>query len=303
MLKIWLIKITHTPAITMKIITDRARYLLLLLLVPLLVSCTTGFFYNNLDRISLWYINDYVSLTRKQREEYNWRFNDLQRWHREYELNNYRQFLSAIDQQIAAQHLSAADIEQAVTTYHQEARVLWVNLVLKASPHLHQLILQLSRQQKQELISSLVAKNRSHFIEIQALSDRERQQRKIKRLKKNLSRWMGSFTREQEQMIEQWAKDLHPLDQGHYQFRQQWLSELRKTLRLPEAESEKRLELQLAHRETFMTPEYRRQLEENRQLTEKLIAGLLITRTTRQQRVLVREISGWLKLIGRMTRT
>ena len=278
----------------------RVRYIILLLSLPLFVSCTPGFFYNNLGRISLWYIDDYVPLTHEQKKEYAWRFNAVQQWHRKYELDNYRLFLSAIDQKISSENLSTSDIEQAVTRYHQKARALWVNLILKTSPHLHQMTLQLSNQQKQELISNLSAKNQSHFKKNQTLSDKEKQERKIKRLKKTLSRWAGSFTDEQEQMIQKWAKDLHPLDLGHYEFRKQWLAELNTTLGLPEAESKVRLEQQLTNREALMTPGHRRQLEANRKLTETLIARLLITRTTKQQKNLVREISDWLDLIDRV---
>lgn len=284
----------------MKNFVIRFRYFLLLLLFPLLVSCTPGFFYNNLDRISLWYINDYISLTSTQKKEYAWRFNEIQQWHRKYELDNYRLFLSAINRQIGSEALSEADIEQAVAMYHQQAMVLWINLGYKIYPHLHELTLQLSNQQKQELISNLSAKNLSYFENIKALSNEEKQEKKSKRLKKNISRWVGSFTDEQEQMIQQWAKDLYPLDQSHYEFRRHWIAELNKSLLLPASESKVRLEQLLANREAFMALDYHQKLKENRELTEKLIAKLLISRTTKQQKTLVQEINNWLDLIGRV---
>ena len=284
----------------MKNFIIRVRVIVLLAFLPLLVSCTPGFLYNNLDRISLWYIDDYVTLTSKQQRAYTQQFNQLQQWHREYELKNYQLFLSSIDQQVGSGTLARQDIQHAVTNYHQEARTLWVNLVVKVSPHLHELTQQLSDQQKKELIHNLSAKNQNYYEKKQALSEKEWQEDKIKRLEKNMSRWIGSFTKEQEQKIQQWAKNLDPLDQNHYEFRQQWLGQLAEALSLPEQESKNRLEQLLANREAFMTPEYRQRLKANRILTEALIANMLITRTTKQQKALVREINDWLELIGRV---
>ena len=299
MVKMWFLKIIYKP-VYMKKIINRLRVLILLTLLPLLVSCTPGFLYNNLDRISLWYIDDYVTLTSEQQTTYTQQFNELQRWHREYELKNYQHLLSSINQQIGSETLSRQEILQAVTDYHQEARNLWVNLVAKVSPHLYEPVRQLSDQQKNELIHNLSAKNQRHYEKKQALSEEEWQQDKIKRLKKNISRWIGSFTPEQEHEIQQWANNLNSLDQNHYAFRKQWLDQLASVLNQPELASKNSLEQLLANHEAFMNPSYRQQLEANRTLTEELIANLLIARTTKQQKTLVREINDWLELIGKV---
>lgn len=283
----------------MKNFITRVRIILLLILIPLFVSCSSGFLYNNLSRVTLWYIDDYVSLTSEQQKAYTKQFTELQQWHRESELKDYQLFLSDINQQVDSETLSGREIEQAVTSYHQQARTLWLNLVHEASPRLHNLTLQLSDKQKQELIHNLSEKNRSHYVKMQDMSKREWQEYKIKRLKKNLSRWIGSFTPEQKQKVQQWAIDLNPLDQGHFEYRQHWLKELASTLSLPKQQSKVRLEQLLANREALMTTAYRQKLEANRALTEKLIADLLTTRTTKQQNTLVQEIDDWMGLISR----
>lgn len=284
----------------MKNFIARTRITLLLLLAPLLISCSSGFLYNNLSRISLWYIDDYVTLNSKQQKAYATEFSELQQWHREYELKHYQAFLSGIDKKTGAEQLSKQDLEREVASYHQEARSLWANLVRRASTHLHKLTQEMSDQQKQELIQNLQAKNRDHYEKMQAMSKSEWQEYKVKRLKKNISRWIGSFTSTQKQQVQQWTGELISLDQEHFEFRKHWLQQLEASLKLPGQESKAQLEQLLTSPESFMTEAYRQKLKKNRALTESLIAHLLLARTAKQQKTLVREIDDWMDLINRV---
>ena len=283
----------------MKIFFSRLRGVLLLCILPLLISCTPGFLYNNLDWITLWYVDDYVSLDSAQKKAYTLKFNEIQQWHREYELENYRQLFMAINRQVDSEHLTEADINRAVSSHHQAARTLWRKLVIKTFPHLHELTGTLSDRQKQELIHNLSEKNKSHFKKKQSYSSEEWQEEKVARLKKNLSRWLGSLTKEQVQMVISWAGELHRVDRLHYEYRQQWLHELQQALALPLDKSSQQLEQLLANREDSMPSDYRQLLEANRQLTEQLIARLLITRTTSQNKNLADEVDDWLKAINK----
>ena len=63
------------------------RRLALAALLLTQVGCSsTSFFYNRLDTLINWYVDDYVTLTRDQRAEFENQLNELLTWHRREEL-------------------------------------------------------------------------------------------------------------------------------------------------------------------------------------------------------------------------
>src|SRR5687767_3440349 len=71
----------------------RTRMFLLILAVALGVTACTNFFYNRLDTVAAWYIQDLVSLDHDQRSDLrSWLEGTLQ-WHRSSELRRYVTFL------------------------------------------------------------------------------------------------------------------------------------------------------------------------------------------------------------------
>src|SRR5687768_1770525 len=71
----------------------RTRFLLLLSAVALSVTACTNYFYNRLDTLAAWYIQDLVSLDDDQRSDLrSWLEGTLQ-WHRRSELRRYATFL------------------------------------------------------------------------------------------------------------------------------------------------------------------------------------------------------------------
>ena len=283
----------------MNVFFSRYRFLFLLIVIPLLSACSSVFLYRNLHWISLWYIDDYISLTADQKKIYTSKFNELQQWHREYELENYQLLLSGIQLQINSRTLSEKELGQAVNTHHQTIRGLWQKLAIKLSPYLHELSLKLSEPQKQELLSNLSKKNQSHYEKNQSLSREQWQQKKSRQLEKTITRWTGKLTEEQQALIQQWANNLHRQDKQYYQYRQQWLDELKIALSLPADPSRNRLTKLLAHRETFMPPKLRQQFMENQKQTEQLIVQVIATRSANQQKNIVQKLNHWLNLMSR----
>src|SRR6186713_622496 len=73
----------------------QARVVVLLLLTLTLgaVAGCTNFFYDKLDTLARWYIQDLVSLDNDQRSDVHAWLESTLRWHRQSELTRYAQYL------------------------------------------------------------------------------------------------------------------------------------------------------------------------------------------------------------------
>src|SRR5687767_5971123 len=128
--------------------------LLLLVLAGTLAGCT-NFFYNRLDTLAAWYVQDLVSLDDSQRNDLRTWLNETLQWHRRSELIRYAKFLREL----------AATSEQPgnASTYKSvEAQVegFGARLVEQAAPDAARLMMSLTPEQIDELEASLAEKAR-----------------------------------------------------------------------------------------------------------------------------------------------
>ncbi|MEM7027656.1 MAG: DUF6279 family lipoprotein, partial [Pseudomonadota bacterium] len=82
-------------------------------------GCTQSFFYNRLDTLFNWYVDDYVELNKVQQENFDVRLDAILEWHRKVELPRYVNFLTQIE----------TDINQTVDGEILDA---WINQALNA---------------------------------------------------------------------------------------------------------------------------------------------------------------------------
>ena len=74
----------------------RFKIFTFILLMLSLSSCTQSFFYNRLDTLFNWYIDDYIELDQTQQQSFDAQLNKVLQWHRSEELNRYIQFLKQL---------------------------------------------------------------------------------------------------------------------------------------------------------------------------------------------------------------
>lgn len=162
-------------------------------------SACTNFFYNRLDTLASWYIQDLVSLDDDQRGDLrSWLEGTLQ-WHRSSELTRYATFL----RELAS---TAAQPGNATTYRDIESRVeeFGSRLVERATPDAARLLMKLTPEQLIEFETNLTEKSRQrNEDDLQALADGKWHQKRARDIEKQLKRWTGSITRQQRQLIAQ----------------------------------------------------------------------------------------------------
>ena len=67
-----------------------------MLLTLLAAGCTMSFTYNHLDWLIPWYVDDYVDLSRQQRQVLQSQLGPVLQWHREEELEHYLEWNAQI---------------------------------------------------------------------------------------------------------------------------------------------------------------------------------------------------------------
>lgn len=204
----------------------------LLLLSLLLVGCSSyRFAYNNLDRILISYIDDYVDLDDDQRQQLQTSIDLWQLQHRQQQLPIYRDQLLRVRQQIAAASSSEAVVDSAmVEGWALQVEQNWQQLRLSWLPPIQNLLGQLQPAQQQRLLQQLrkrLKKQRTEYLE---RTPSEQQSHRYDRYRKRIQRWSGPLEPRQKKQL----KALVPkLDDNRLQwldYRARWIDQLEQLL-------------------------------------------------------------------------
>ncbi|MDY6945474.1 MAG: DUF6279 family lipoprotein, partial [Pseudomonadota bacterium] len=170
---------------------------MLLLVVTLGVGACTNFFYDRLDTLAAWYIQDLVSLDDGQRSNLrSWLEGTLQ-WHRKSELSRYVSFLREL-----AGEASRPGNATRYQSIESQVEQFGARLVDQAAPDAARLLLSLTPEQLTEFEINLAEKSRERNRKnLKALADGNWHQQRARDIEKQLKRWTGAVTRQQKQLI------------------------------------------------------------------------------------------------------
>lgn len=175
----------------------RALRLSLLLAATLSLSACANFFYNRLDTLAAWYIQDLVSLDDSQRSDLRSWLDDTLQWHRSSELMLYAKFLRELANMAA--HPGNASTYKSVETQVEQ---FGSRLVNRAAPDAARLLMSLSPEQLDEFENNLARKSRErNEKDLKALENGQWHEQRAKAIEKQLKRWTGSITRQQQTLI------------------------------------------------------------------------------------------------------
>ncbi|AMO54910.1 hypothetical protein GZ77_25380 [Endozoicomonas montiporae] len=275
----------------------RVCCLFLLMMLPFLPSCSTTYVYDNLDWLVHWYVDDYVTLTPTQKQDFDRRFSQLQQWHKNSELQEYQLWLESIRDQLMNKELSRHDILVSVRSHRMKSLTFWQRLVSEAEPHLLQLLDQLSDQQQQELTENIRKQLLKRYDRREALGRKGWERDKVARMEKGLKPWVGKLGREQKKLLMNWAVELHNLDQQNREFRLDWLARLTELRALPLSQRRGKFAMLVVNPDHFRTTDHLQKLDENRELTDRVIAEVIALLSQRQNKMALAEIEQWLQRI------
>lgn len=197
--------------------TRSKALLLLLALSATLVGCT-NFFYNRLDTLATWYIQDLVSLDDSQRNDLQRWLNETLQWHRRSELIRYAKFVREL----------AATSERPGTdsTYkgiESQVEGFGSRLVERAAPDAARLLLNLTPAQIDELDANLAEKSRErNEKDLEAVANGKWHVKRARDIEKQLKRWTGTVTKEQRQLIAQLSHQFQSTTADWLESQERW---------------------------------------------------------------------------------
>lgn len=272
--------------------TRLKKLLLLLALTATLAGCT-NFFYNRLDTLASWYIQDLVSLDDSQRNELHVWLNETLQWHRRSELVRYAKFLREL--------VTTAERPGNTATYKGiEAQVegFGSRLVEQATPDAARLLTSLTPEQLDELEKNLTEKARERNEKsLKAQAEGKWHEKRAKDVEKQLKRWTGSVTKEQRQLIAQLSTQFQSTTTDWLESQERWRHAMFSALRArftagqSPAEVEERILALLRTPDTQWTRAYQAKATQNREQSLTVLGAIDASLTAPQRAYLQRELT------------
>ena len=193
------------------------KILLCLLLVIFVSGCSLRFVYNNLDWITNWYLDDYVTLNEQQQQVFDKEFEQMHLWHRATQLPVYTEQLKAlklaINNEITDQH-----VIDNLAKFVQH----WQNFLIAAEPKLQPLAYSLTDEQKQQLLQAINEGNQDRLDDNEALSAQEWYEERADEQKSQLKEWFGKLSKAQKQQVTLMSMGYQRSFEPRMHYRQRW---------------------------------------------------------------------------------
>lgn len=276
-------------------ITSWTRKLIAAMLLTLLAAgCTMSFTYNHLDWLIPWYVDDYVDLSRQQRQLLQGQLGPVLQWHREEELERYLELLDQIEADLAGE-VTAAQVRSWADEIIAAVERVEENMVSVAL----QFGATLSDEQLAEFMESVWEEHREYEEEFLGRTDEEYVEENAENLEELLERFTGRLIDEQEAILLQAAESLQRFDAVWVEDHEKWLNTLGPLLqRKPGWENAVREAY--ANRTRQQSPEYTKLLEYNKEVVSQAIADVLNRLNDKQRKHLDDEIEGFRTLVQRL---
>jgi hypothetical protein len=265
--------------------------LLLLVLAGTLAGCT-NFFYNRLDTLATWYVQDLVSLDDSQRSDLRTWLNETLQWHRRSELIRYAKFL----RELAA---TSARPGNASTYKSVEDQVegFGARLIEQAAPDAARLMMNLTPEQIDELEANLAEKARERNEKnLAAQAEGKWHAKRAKDIEKQLKRWTGAVTKEQKQLIAQLSTQFQSTTTDWLESQERWRHAMFGALRerftagQSPAVVEERILTLLRTPEAQWTRAYQAKATQNREQSLTVLGAIDASLTAAQRAHLQREL-------------
>jgi predicted outer membrane protein len=277
------------------LITSWTKKLIAALLLTLLAAgCTMSFTYNHLDWLIPWYVDDYVDLSRQQRQLLQGQLGPVLQWHREEELERYLELLDRIEADLARE-VTAAQVRSWADEIIAAAERVEENMVSVAL----QFGATLSDEQLAEFMESVWEEHREYEEEFLGRSDEEYIEENKDNLEEFLERFTGRLNDEQDAVLQRAAESLQRFDGVWLEDHEQWLNTLGPLLqRKPGWEDAVREAY--ANRTLRRSQQYEELLEYNMGVVSQAIADVLNRLNDKQRKHLDDEIEDFRSLVQRL---
>jgi hypothetical protein len=246
----------------------------------------TTFVYNRLDTILPWYVDDYVELNATQERQLEEILRPFLDWHRQQELPRYVELLNQVD--------SSLDHEVTPTdlaNIYDEMQVAWLRLEQESLDGLLELGASLSEAQVQEFLAYMWERQEEYEEEYLTRSGSEYREEIYDNFADTLEDYLGRLTGEQKELLRQAVAEFERADEVWLQERAASIERLAVMLQR-EPGWQERVREAVKRRGETVSPRYQEVYQHNLDAVFAAVAGVLNSRSERQDRYLREELAG-----------
>ena len=199
----------------------RIQFLLLLFCLFLGTACSNKFFYNQLDWLIPWYVDDYVDLTLVQKENLDKQVEMLLQWHRGEELSHYIAILNHIEKDVT-EYVTVETVKNWSDAVLISAERVQVNIL----PLAIELGEELTEEQMAEFVKNLWDRQAELEEEYLSRSNEEYIEDNYESLTDNLGKYVGRLSDAQKERLNKAANTMQRFDHVWLEDRRSWLEKL-----------------------------------------------------------------------------
>ena len=265
------------------------HWLTLIAAVLLLQGCSIKFWYNRLDWVVPWYVDDYVELSGQQEEQLEKLMLLKTEWHRENELPRYIAWLDSLDKDIRNKQ-----VEQRYDFHRQQLSNFYQNLVDELAGDFASLMVQLSDQQVNELFIELEQMDQETLEEFNELSAEELFEQKDENIADGVSEWIGRLSNEQKMIVTEWASQVQSTTLERMAYRKRWREAMREALKTRQQEQgANSIQSVMVNAQSLQGDVLKAMYQNNRKLTEHYLIRIYDTLSDKQLKRLLAKISDY----------
>lgn len=265
------------------------HWLTLIAAILLLQGCSIKFWYNRLDWVVPWYVDDYVELSGQQEEQLEKLMLLKTEWHRENELPRYVAWLDSLDKDIRNKQ-----VEQRYDYHRQQLSSFYQNLVDELAGDFATLMVQLSDQQVNELFIELEQMDQETLEEFNDLSAEELFEEKDENIADGVSEWIGRLSNEQKMIVTEWASQVQSTTLERMAYRKRWREAMRGALKDRQQEQGARsIQSVMVNAQSLQGDVLKAMYQNNRELTKHYLIRIYDTLSDKQLKRLLTKISDY----------
>lgn len=265
------------------------RWWVLLVAVLLLQGCGLKFWYNRLDWVVPWYVDDYVELTDGQEERLEQLMRLKTEWHRSEELPKYVAWLDQLKQDI-----EQGDIESIYDGHYRRMIDFYWTLLEQLTSDFAEMMVGLSDEQVSQLIKALEERDQKSLKRHQKRDDEDRLELREDDIKDGLGEWVGRLSKSQKQLADQWAKELQPTLELRLEYRKIWRERLTDVLHYrQQPDSVEQLKDLFVNASDLQSNDLKQRYRHNREVTRRYLIKFYDTMSAKQKRRLLARIEDY----------
>jgi len=204
----------------------KIKYVIGLLCLLTITSCSNKIAYNYLDWAVMWQVNKYVDLNTQQKQEAKRAINTFHAWHKTTQLPKYAQFFKRA-KPILLNNPTASQLH----AFTDDMQIFIDDALIQLIPTIISITQTLDEKQVSQILKKVDKDNKKYKKKYVDISEKKLLKARQKQLDKYLKKLIGDLTREQKAWLTQWSIDLADYEglmlQQQYQFRNDYQNILR----------------------------------------------------------------------------